>query len=175
MDKMLLYDKDSMGVIIARMQVPRLTDSHTALIITALSRHKNVLLILGQNDEDGLSFRNPFTVNFRSMMIRKFFPQEKLNITSVKDNRVDNKTWVTDVDNNIDLYKGEEETAVLYGSRDSFIPYYLKDGGKYRCVELEEIPNISGTKLREEAIEKPLVYNEDVANAIIKTLHQIGK
>lgn len=166
----LLKDKDSLGVIIARMQVPRLTESHKALISTVLSRHNNVLIILGRNPEDGLTLRNPFSVNFRSMMIRKLYRYESLLITSVDDNREDNKTWVKDTDKNIDLYKPEKDTAVLYGSRDSFIPYYLKDGGKYRCIELEEIPNISGTQLREEAIEKPLVYTEDVANAILKTI-----
>ena len=175
MDELLLYDKDSIGVIIARMQVPTLTKSHIALIITAMSRHRTVLLILGENEKDGLSFRNPFSVDFRTMMIRKDFPYEKLIITSVKDKRNDNKAWVADVDKTIDSYKGEGETAVLYGSRDSFIPYYFKDGGKYRCVELEEIPNISGTELREKSAEKPLVYSEDVANATIKTLKQFVK
>ena len=170
----LLKNKDSIGVIIARMQVPRLTASHKNLIETVMSRHNSVLIILGYNNEPP-SLKNPYSVEMRSQLILKSFPLSRIRIRSVIDNRDDNKAWVTEVDDVIDSETFEEETAVLYGSRDSFIPYYLKDGGKYSCVELEETPNDSGTLLREAALKEKVNYSEDVAIAILQTVARFEK
>ena len=66
----LFKDNTTLGVIISRMQVPYLTDSHLNMIKTVQDRHQRLLILLGVNTV--ISTKNPFSFLFRKQMIEKF-------------------------------------------------------------------------------------------------------
>jgi hypothetical protein len=80
----------------------------------------------------------------------------------------DNKAWVENVDRIIGSLT--DGGAILYGGRDSFIPYYKKDNGVYVTQELLPEDNDSGTELRNIAATKIPDYSKEVAEAIIYTI-----
>jgi hypothetical protein len=92
----------------------------------------------------------------------------------LKDNN-DNQFWVNQVDLLVGSNLFMDETAVLYGGRDSFIPYYIKDKGLYTTVELLPEDNDSGTELRSIAMNKIPQYSREVAEGILYTMNQFVK
>ena len=174
----LLKDKTSVGVIICRMQVPYLTESHKATINTVLDRHDRVVIFLGVGNEP-ISLKNPYTFYFRKQMIAGTFAEQlsegglELNIIPLPDMPDDNAAWVKQLDNLVGCFLSANETARLYGGRDSFIPYYVKDNGKFECTELAPNDYDSGTELRQlEAIKQP-VYSRETSQAILWAINQI--
>ena len=130
------------GVIIGRFQTPFLHEAHIALIKHVISKSDQVIILLGLAAIKGSS-RNPLDYQTRAEMIREMFPQ--VTIAYIKDCRSD-EVWSKNLDKIIrDLAKGDVK---LYGSRDSFIPFYK---GKYPVTELDSDTHISATVLREKA------------------------
>lgn len=167
----IFKDANTMGVIISRMQVPYLTSGHINLIKTIQDRHNKLLVLLGVSNE--INIKNPFSFDFRRQMIQKFMrPCD--NIMPVRDNK-DNSTWVKQVDYLVGASLYSDENAILYGSRDSFIPYYEKDKGGFRTQELLPEDNDSGTELRSIAATKLPLYTPEVAEAIIYTVNVLTK
>jgi hypothetical protein len=79
------------------------------------------------------------------------------------------------LDSIITSFLAYDESAVLYGGRDSFIPFYTKEKGKFECVELAPTDYDSGTELRTlKSIELPS-YSPEAATAILWTLRQVQK
>jgi hypothetical protein len=174
----ILKEKAGVGVIVCRMQVPYLTDSHKAVIETVLSRHNRVIIFLGVTLEP-IEFKNPYSFQFRKSMLEQQFSgsidNDNLFIVPLPDNKNDNALWVNTLDNLIGSFLSKDETAVLYGSRDSFIPHYEKDNGKFNSVELSPNDYDSGTELRQIASISQPVYSVDTAKAILWTLKQVSK
>jgi len=170
----LLKNKKSVGVIICRMQVPYLTDSHMSMVNTILNRHHRVIMFLGTTNKQ-IDSKNPYAFEFRKTMVELHFRGiGQLTIVPFPDNE-DNPTWVTTLDNFISAFLSYDEDAILYGGRDSFIPWYQKDGGKFECVELDPVDYDSGTQLRQlEAIKLPS-YSKESAVAILWALRQVEK
>lgn len=165
-------DNNTLGVIISRMQVPFLTASHSNLIRTIQQRHNKLLILLGVTKE--INIKNPFTFDFRRQMISKYLRENDL-IIPLLDNE-NNLEWVKNVDMLVTSnLVGEEETAILYGGRDSFIPYYLQDNGIYKTQELLPEDNDSGTEIRNIASVKIPKYSPETAEAIIYTLNKVLK
>lgn len=131
------------GVIIGRFQVSSLHDAHKELINSVISRHGKTILILGMAPLK-ISTNNPLDFEARRQMIQSEYPN--LNILYVKDVK-DNAVWSKRVDEVISTVKGANQTAVIYGSRDSFIPWY---SGGFPTIELEASSPISGTEHRRE-------------------------
>ncbi len=169
----LLREKKDVGVIVCRMQVPYLTESHKAIINTVLQRHPRVVICLGTTNKL-IDEKNPFPFLFRKSMIEQTFFGENLTIVPLADNP-NNKMWVNTLDTMISAFLNKDEEAVLYGGRDSFIPYYKKDKGKFKFVELAPTDYDSGTQLRELMSLNLPDYSVDAANAIIWTLRQLKK
>lgn len=169
----LLKERKGVGIIIARMQVPYLTESHKAIINTVLERHKRVIIFLGVSEKP-MDFDNPFPFDFRKEMLHQTFGRDKsIHIVPLPDKRNDNKGWVEALDSLIGAFLTKGEDAILYGGRDSFIPYYQKDNGKYQCVELAQKDYDSGTQLRDLiAVEMP-EYTPASAQAILWTIKQL--
>jgi len=165
----LFKDNTTVGVIISRMQVPYLTDSHINMIETVKQRHNKLLILLGVSNK--IDLKNPFSFDFRKQMIEPFLRTHD-HIIPIRDNE-NNSDWVTHVDMLIGAFLYENETAILYGGRDSFIPFYKKDYGKYETIELLPTDNDSGTELRTLATTILPRYSRDVANAIIYTLNKV--
>lgn len=169
----LLKEKKGVGVIICRMQVPYLTDSHRSVINTVLTRHPRVVIFLGCTNKP-IDEKHPYPFEFRKKMIERSFDveNERITILPLVDNP-NNKEWVKILDSFIGAFLSYDEDAVLYGGRDSFIPYYKKDKGKFTCTELAPTDYDSGTELRTlESIKMP-EYTPEAASAMLWTIRQL--
>jgi bifunctional NMN adenylyltransferase/nudix hydrolase len=133
----------TIGVVVARFQVPELHAGHIALISHALSRHERVLVVLGVHG-DYRTERDPLTFEERRYMVRQAFPDSRLLIASIPDHPLTYELWSEQLDVIIGGIFPDCQ-AVLYGSRDSFLPKYT---GKYATVFVPALPGPSGTELR---------------------------
>jgi bifunctional NMN adenylyltransferase/nudix hydrolase len=143
----------NVGVIIARMQVPTPTAAHIELIETVLKDHPKVLIFLGLSPVKG-TINNPLDFQPRKQMLLEAFPHDKypnLTIGYIKDNASD-KDWSSNLDTLIGDLLSPGEKAVLYGSRDSFIPHYK---GSFPTRELVSTRYISGTEIRNSVAKAP--------------------
>ncbi len=167
----MFKDANITGVIISRIQVQYLTDSHVRLIKSIQDRHNKLLILLGVTDK--INPKNPLSFDIRRQMIAPLLRVNDM-IMPIKDVQDDNPQWVKNVDNLVDSTLYVNESAMLYGGRDSFIPYYRKDNGKYPTQELLPEDNDSGTELRNLATTKIPVYSRAVAEAIIYTVNNMS-
>ena len=146
------------GVIICRLQVHKLHEGHIALINNVCKNHKKVIIFLGipqvQNTD-----RNPLDFATRKAMVQHLYPN--VIILPIKDNR-SNEKWSHELDNNIRIPFGEK-SALLYGSRDSFLPFYC---GKYATVELVTDIYYSGTEIRKQ-VSRETLESEDFRAGVI--------
>lgn len=146
------------GVVIGRFQVPELHDGHHHLIRHARDRHEHLLIIVGSRKSFPTP-RNPLSFAMRQAMLLAEFPNAV--VVDMHDHPSDDE-WSTRIDELIaDLYPGMD--AVLYGSRDSFIPFY---NGTCPTVEVSAIPCDSGTDLRNQ-IRDELIHTPDFRRGII--------
>jgi len=135
--------KPSLGVIVGRFQVPTLHYGHRHLIETAAARHARILIVLGSSR--GLpSARHPLSFAARAAMLTQAYPQA---IIREHFDHPSDHSWSAGLDRLIaPLAQGEG--AILYGSRDSFIPHYH---GRFPTQPVADMPSKSGTMLREQA------------------------
>jgi len=115
----LEINKYPVGVAIGRFQIDELHEGHIAMLNTIMNNHKKVIIFLGVPAGEG-GHRNPLDFQTREKMIKELYPSAI--IMPIKDNRSD-EVWSKNVDTLIDLTFGE--AAILYGSRDSFLSYFL--------------------------------------------------
>jgi bifunctional NMN adenylyltransferase/nudix hydrolase len=152
------------GVIIARFQTNRLHEGHIDMINHAIINHKKVIILLGisviQNTK-----KNPLDFATRQFMIQKSYPN--VIILPIRDMR-DNAKWSASVDAMISTAYGEKKT-VIYGSRDSFIPYY---SGKHSVIELEPTADYNATNLRAEVAKETLDTPDFRAGVIYSVFNQ---
>lgn len=144
---------NSVGVIIGRFQVPNLHSGHEELIESVCQKHPTVIVLLGLSPLPN-TFNNPLGYEERRQMITSAFP--KVNVLYVRDQPSD-EHWSQDVDGIVNAIIGPNQTAVLYGSRDSFIRYY---SGSFQTFELEPSHKVSGTEIR-RAVANENVDSED--------------
>lgn len=135
--------KPTVAVIPARFQVPDLHAGHRHMIDYACARHKQVLILLGS--PGGLPTPlNPLPFEVRAHMVREAYPD--VLIAEVLDHPLSHTYWSKDVDRIItEEFPGME--AILYGSRDSFIPLYT---GRFSTFALQPITDVSGTDIRNQ-------------------------
>ena len=138
--------KYDLAVIIGRFQVHRLHQAHCDIIETVLNNHKKVILFLGVTSVMGSS-SNPLDFASRKLMIQEKYPN--IIVLSLPDTR-DDETWSKNIDHRIrEVFQIGK--PLLYGSRDSFIPYYK---GQFDTAELEQEIYISGTETRRQISEE---------------------
>lgn len=170
----LLKEKKGVGVIVCRMQVPYLTASHQSIVTTALERHQRVVIFLGTTGKI-IDEKNPFPYTFRKSMIEWTFSEQKDKITIVPlPDMEDNKQWVETLDRLINAFLAYDEDAILYGGRDSFIPFYTKENGKFNTIELAPTDYDSGTELRALSSLHLPQYSSEVAQSILWTIRQMN-
>lgn len=139
--------QDSLGVVIGRFQVPSLHAGHRHLIDTVRGRH--VRILIGVGTRDGLATnRDPLDYATRALMLQQAYPDAI--IQPVPDHPSD-ALWSSQLDTIIQSVAGDSP-AVLYGSRDSFLPYY---SGSVATETVTPIPARSGTELRQR-VKRPL-------------------
>ncbi len=136
------------GIIVARMQTPNLHQGHISLINHVIASHSNVIIFLGipriqHTKKNSLDFPT------RKLMIQNTYPQAI--ILPLEDNRSDEK-WSSNLDSIVRTMFPDKK-AVLYGSRDSFLPHYH---GSYNTEAFPAVGEHNATELRAEAAETPL-------------------
>lgn len=160
--KQVLNPSDyEIGVVVARFQVHKLHEGHINLIDKVIENHKKVIIFLGV-PVIGNTKSNPLDYASREAMIKQVYPN--VIVLPLKDQR-SNEKWSKELDNQIQVPFGERSSlsAVLYGSRDSFIPYY---SGKYAVVELTTDVLYSGTEVRKQ-VSKEILASEDFRAGVI--------
>jgi len=137
------------GVIIARFQTPYLHEGHISLIEQVKSNHNKLIIVLGIPPVIGTR-RNPYDYHTREKMIKSEYSD--LIILPLSDQLQDDK-WSEALDNLLASVFPNEQFK-LYGSRDSFIPYYV---GSNETEELPENGDHNATALRESLSD--MVYD----------------
>lgn len=130
------------GVAVARFQTAELHIGHRFLLDAIGRRHEKMLVVLGT----GRALpgpREPLDFETRKAMVLAAYPQAI--VREIRNER-DDKRWSAKLDETITEVAGETG-AVLYGSRDCFKPYY---NGQFEVVELDPVPECSGTREREK-------------------------
>lgn len=146
------------GVIIGRFQIHKLHIGHQQLINFVSNRHKKLIIFLGVS-RGPISRKNPFDFATRKAMIQATYPNAIiLPLTDIRYN----EAWSKKLDEIIPSVFGERKT-VIYGSRDSFIPFY---SGKYEVIELETDTVMGATSFRLDAA-KEVINSEDFRKGII--------
>jgi hypothetical protein len=137
-------DKEySIGSVVGRFQVHELHDAHRYVIDQVVNNHKKSIIFLGVPKVVGTK-KNPLDFDTRKKMIQSSYPDTL--ILSLPDIGDDFK-WTAELDKRIrEVYPIGE--VVLYGGRDSFIPYYQKGKGQFDCKELDQYTFVSGTEVR---------------------------
>lgn len=148
------------GVIIGRFQVPDLHEAHRALIQHVCDNHGKVIVILGLSPLR-VTFNNPLDFEARKQMILDAFP--KVNVLYVKDVNSDD-VWSRKVDEIVHDVLTGTQTAVLYGSRDSFIKHY---SGRFPTRELEQDVFISGTEIRKSISSSSVKSTSDFRAGVV--------
>jgi bifunctional NMN adenylyltransferase/nudix hydrolase len=138
--KEIKYD---VGIVIGRFQIPTLHQAHLELIQSVVDTHSKVIIFLGLSPCK-TTYNNPLDFEMRKQMILDKFPD--VNVLYIKDEPTD-EGWSKKLDNQIADLVGPNQSVALYGSRESFIPFYK---GKYPTIELEPTRFISGTEIRKE-------------------------
>lgn len=134
------------GVIIARFQSPYLHDGHLNLMEQVKTKHNKLIIVLGVGPITG-SRRSPYDYYTREKMIKTAY--QDVVVLPLSDHPSD-RVWSLNLDQLLSSAFPNEQ-FMLYGSRDSFIPYY---SGRYLTVDLPEHGDHSGTELREKYADK---------------------
>lgn len=156
-------DNKKIGVIIARFQVPDLHEGHKHLLSEVLTRHDRILILLGCAPIK-LSENDPLNFETRKAMLQVYLKNYDVTVLPLYDKKSSDELWSSDVDKIIkETFYVNENGAILYGSRDSFIPHYK---GVFKTIELEPKSMMSGTDSRKEAT-KEVLYSSDFRRGVI--------
>lgn len=170
--------KDTLGVIVGRFQVPQLHPGHIELFNEVLAKHEFLLVVLG-NSPVRATRANPLDFSSRKKMLEDHFKyigvSDRVEFRYIQDEMQDD-VWSKNLDDLIVKYRkfiGQANIdAVLYGSRDSFIPHYR---GLFETVVLEPKivrENPSGTAIRESIASNPQSTAEFRAGAVWSAYHR---
>lgn len=143
---------NTIGVIIARFQTPYLHEGHKSLIRSVKNNHNKIVIVLGISPVLG-SRRNPLDFHTRERMIKKEY--NDLVVLPLPNHPIDS-VWSQNLDTLLsNTFPGAGFR--LYGSRDSFIPFY---NGKFGTEQLAETGSHSSTILREKLSDQVLDSEE---------------
>ena len=137
----MMQEKEPIGVIVGRFQVPSLHGGHKDLFNQVLEKHKKVYVFLGLSPLK-CTINNPLDFESRKQMILREYPN--VTVFYIKD-VMDDIVWSNKLDEMIEDLLQVNQTAILYGSRDSFKEHYF---GKFEVKEIEQKIFISGTEIR---------------------------
>ncbi len=155
------------AVIVARFQTPYLHDGHKSLIDSILSEYQKLVIVLGIAPI-GNTAKNPFDYHTREKLIKASYPE--VLVLPLKDHPSD-QVWSNNLDSLLlDTFPFEQ--FELYGSRDSFIPFY---SGRFLTTEIPEHGNFNATEIRALYAEK-VQASEDFRNGVLYAcFHQYPK
>jgi bifunctional NMN adenylyltransferase/nudix hydrolase len=164
-------DKEySIGAVVGRFQVHELHDAHRYIIDQVVNNHKKSIIFLGVPKIVGTK-KNPLDFDTRKRMIQASYPESV--ILALPDFGDDIK-WTSELDKRIrEVYSIGD--VVLYGGRDSFIPYYKKGKGQFDCRELDQYTFVSGTEVRKIVSETVKNSTDFRAGVIYNAYNQYPK
>ncbi len=148
-EKIMLNQKETktdVGIIVGRFQVHRPHSAHIDLIESVIDKHDKVLIFLGLSPLRN-TFNNPLDFRSREAMLSEHF-KNKVEVHFI-DDVTNDITWSINLDIQIQKWTHPNQSVMLYGSRDSFIPHYK---GKNPTCELEPSEFLSGTEIRRKVI-----------------------
>jgi len=152
-------EKKDVGVIVARFQVPYLTEGHEDLIQKVIDSNYRTIIVLGLSSVKCTVY-NPLDFEARRQMILSKYPD--ITVVYIKDTYSD-VDWSNTLDKIIKDITGPNDEITLYGSRDSFIKYYT---GTFDCTELEQKVFVSGTQIR-KIVSKKVKGSNDFRKGVI--------
>ncbi len=135
----------TVGVVIGRFQVPELHEGHRYIIDTANNNNQKLLILVGVTG-GWTSSADPLDFETRKTMIAALYPDAL--ILPIHDCS-SNETWSENLDAIIKKHFSRY-IATLYGSRDSFLPYYFGKNKK-KFVEPKGAA-LSGTEIRARVV-----------------------
>ncbi|MEQ1561247.1 MAG: NUDIX domain-containing protein [Nitrospira sp.] len=147
------------GVVVCRFQVPQLHEGHKYLLDTVKRLNDKLLIVVGVSG--GWTSKNdPMNFETRAVMIKSQYPEAL--ICPILDHP-SLEAWSNNLDELIALNSSGME-ATLYGSRDSFLPFYM---GRYRTEYIEPKPFVSsGTEVR-DLVSSRVIDSEDFRSGVI--------
>lgn len=154
-----MHKNADVGIICGRFQLPSLHKGHLSLFNQVLGNHRKVVVFLGLSHAKA-TINNPLDFEARKQMILASFPN--VSVLYVKDQKSDDD-WSRRLDEQIADILSPRQTAVLYGSRDSFISHYK---GRFPTEELVPDSYVSGTEVRKE-ISKAAMNSADFRRGAI--------
>ena len=160
-------EQKDIGVIVGRFQVHELHHAHKDLIQQVANQHKRVLVLLGVTSAL-ITRNNPLDFVTRKEMILKEFPG--LTVLALPDMASDAE-WSKELDNRV-REACPVGSVVLYGGRDSFIPYYF---GHFETRELEQKTFVSGTEVRKDVSREVKGSGDFRAGVIFAAYNQYPK
>lgn len=155
-------ERYDIGVIVGRFQVHELHDGHKQLIDHVCEQHNKVVMFLGLSHVN-MSMNNPLDFESRKQMILAEYPD--INVLYIKDMPSD-EAWSRKLDEMVNEVGLPGQSAVLYGSRESFIPHYK---GQFPVRELvaENEAYYSGTLVRKEIARSSARSSADFRAGVI--------
>jgi nicotinamide mononucleotide adenylyltransferase len=120
---------DGAGIIVGRFQTHKLHPGHRELIEFVMDRHPKTIVALGCAPGNG-DKRNPLDYAARVQLLRENYPT--ILTFPIYDHPSDVE-WSKILDATVGLHLVADETATLYGGRDSFVARYH---GKLHAHEL---------------------------------------
>lgn len=153
------------GVMVARFQVDELHKGHHYVIKQVTENHRKKIIFLGVPRFIGTT-RNPLDFDSRKKMVQKDYPD--VIILALPD-QSDDVRWANELDKRVrEVYPHGD--VLLYGSRDSFIPYYKKAKGEFQTKELEPLGKFKGTDIR-KLISEEVKASKDFRSGVIYQAH----
>lgn len=154
------------GVIVGRFQLHELHEAHIKLIETVLENHDKVILFLGTTSAIATR-KNPLDFITRKTMIEGCFGTKIASILALPDQKSDH-VWSNQIHTKVrEVFP--MGTVTLYGSRDSFLPYYK---GGWNTCELVPETFVSATDIRETISKKTIASAEFRAGIIYSVYNQ---
>lgn len=161
--------KYPIGCLCGRFQVHELHKAHRYVIDQVVNNHKKVVLFLGVTRVVSTK-KNPLDFETRKKMIQDCYPD--ITIIALPDFG-DDKRWSNELDKRVrEIYPVGD--ILLYGGRDSFIPYYEKYG-QFKCKELEQYTFVSGTEVRKSVSSEVRSSVDFRAGMIYQSYNQYPK
>lgn len=154
------------GVVIGRFQIHELHSAHIDLIQHVIDNHSKVIVFLGTSSAIGTR-KHPLDFVTRKLMLQNCFGDAIDMILPLPDCKSDD-VWSEQIHHKVrEVFINGSVT--LYGSRDSFIPYYK---GSWKCIELEPEIYISATDIRKKVSTSILESSDFRAGVIYSVYNQ---
>jgi bifunctional NMN adenylyltransferase/nudix hydrolase len=142
-----MVKEKSLGVVVGRFQLPTLHPGHRELLDLVTMSHEQTLVVCGYDKAwpqvKDLS-RQPYPLEVQKQIVQSCYPNVLLG--AIPDSGGRPELWSTMLDE-IVAGVASEAGAILYGSRDSFIPLYT---GKFPIREIPTHGDYSATAVREQ-------------------------